>query len=60
MIIMSETTDRKGRQETNHVVDNFKQYCARHGYLFLLHHYENSDALLGVFGRRWQEAFRFW
>jgi hypothetical protein len=59
MIIISETTDRKGRQETAHVVDNFSQYCQRHGYLFQLHHFE-PDASLGLFGTRWKEAFKFW
>jgi hypothetical protein len=59
MIIISETTDRKGRQETAHVIDNFLQYCQRHGYLFQLHHYE-TDPSVGVFGTRWRDAFKYW
>lgn len=59
MIIMSETVDRKGRPDTAHVVDNFQRYCARHGYLFKLHHYEVDDDL-GVFGTRWKDAFKWW
>jgi len=59
MIIMSETKDRQGRQDSLHVADNFSQYCKRHGYLFKHHHYE-ADPELGVFGTRWRNAHLWW
>lgn len=59
MIIISETTDRKGRQDTAHVVDNFSKYAAMHGYLFKLHQYD-ADPAVGVFGTRWKDASRYW
>jgi hypothetical protein len=59
LIIILETRDRQGRKDTAHVVDNFNQYCTRHDYLFLLHHYE-ADPELGLFGTRWRESFKYW
>jgi hypothetical protein len=59
LIIIFETADRKGKVETQHVVDNFQTYCDRHGYLFKLHHYD-ADESVGVYGTRWNEMLKYW
>jgi hypothetical protein len=59
MVIIFETRDRIGRQESLHVADNISAYCKKHGYLFKLHHFE-VDPSLGLYGTRWKELLQYW